>query len=167
MKKMLGVSSGEHEIFTGDFTKSGANLFVVTEGGSLVAFTRDYKRGRGLRGLFYGCSYNHKRGPAVCKNRVLIRQDKLDQVVLDAIAEALDERILERAVEKATARLMRLRRSAPDRRAQVERDLAEVDARIQRGLDALLTGIDAARLDAYPVLPHFHERRVTLVPVPV
>lgn len=25
----------------------------------------------------------------------------------------------------------------------------------------------AARLDAYPVLPHFHERRVTLVPVPV
>jgi 2-phosphosulfolactate phosphatase len=26
---------------------------------------------------------------------------------------------------------------------------------------------DAARLDAYPVLPYFHERRVTLAPVPV
>jgi 2-phosphosulfolactate phosphatase len=26
---------------------------------------------------------------------------------------------------------------------------------------------DASRLDAYPVLPHFHERRVTLTPVPV
>jgi 2-phosphosulfolactate phosphatase len=26
---------------------------------------------------------------------------------------------------------------------------------------------DAARSDAYPVLPHFHERRITLVPVPV
>jgi 2-phosphosulfolactate phosphatase len=26
---------------------------------------------------------------------------------------------------------------------------------------------EAARVDAYPVLPHFHERRVTLVPVPV
>jgi 2-phosphosulfolactate phosphatase len=26
---------------------------------------------------------------------------------------------------------------------------------------------DAGRLDAYPVLPHFHERRVTLAPVPV
>jgi 2-phosphosulfolactate phosphatase len=26
---------------------------------------------------------------------------------------------------------------------------------------------EAARQDAYPVLPHFHERRVTLVPVPV
>ena len=27
--------------------------------------------------------------------------------------------------------------------------------------------LDAARLDAYPVLPYFHERRVTLAPVPV
>jgi 2-phosphosulfolactate phosphatase len=27
--------------------------------------------------------------------------------------------------------------------------------------------LDAARLDAYPVLPHFHERRVTLTPVSV
>jgi 2-phosphosulfolactate phosphatase len=27
--------------------------------------------------------------------------------------------------------------------------------------------LDAGRLDAYPVLPHFHERRVTLTPVPV
>ena len=26
---------------------------------------------------------------------------------------------------------------------------------------------EAARLDAYPILPHFHERRVTLVSVPV
>jgi hypothetical protein len=109
-----------------------------------VAFTRDYKRGRGLRGRFYGCSYNHKRGPKVCKNGVLIAQDRLDKVVLDAIAEALDERILERAVEKALERLLRRRRSAPDRRQQLERELADVEARIQRGLDALLTGIDAA-----------------------
>ena len=26
---------------------------------------------------------------------------------------------------------------------------------------------EAARMDAYPVLPHFHERRVTLAAVPV
>jgi 2-phosphosulfolactate phosphatase len=26
---------------------------------------------------------------------------------------------------------------------------------------------EAARMDAYPILPHFHERRITLVPVPV
>jgi Recombinase zinc beta ribbon domain len=83
----------------------------TTCGGSLVAFTRDYKRGWGQRGRFYGCSFNHNRGAKVCANRILIRQDRLDRVVLDAIAEALDERLLERAVEKA---LQRLRR-APDR----------------------------------------------------
>jgi len=26
--------------------------------------------------------------------------------------------------------------------------------------------LDAARVDAYPVLPHFHERRVTIAPLP-
>ena len=90
----------------------------VTCGGSLVAFTRDYKRA-GQRGRFYGCNYNHKRGAKLCANRILIRQDKLDQVVLDAIAEALDERLL-------------------------ERELADVEARLQRGLDALLAGTEAA-----------------------
>jgi 2-phosphosulfolactate phosphatase len=36
---------------------------------------------------------------------------------------------------------------------------------IQRGFRDDLR--DAGRVDAYPVLPHFHERRVTLMPVPV
>ena len=70
--------------------------------GSLVAFTRDYKRA-GQRGRFYGCNYNHKRGAKVCANRLLIRQERLDRVVLDAIAEALDERLLDRAMQKASS----------------------------------------------------------------
>ena len=111
-------------------------------GGSLVAFTRDMKGGE--RRNLYGCMYHHKRGAKVCRNPVLIRQEKLDQVVLEAIAEALDERILERAVEKAAAKLSRRRRAAPERRAQVERELAGVEARLQRGLEALLAGTDAA-----------------------
>jgi 2-phosphosulfolactate phosphatase len=36
---------------------------------------------------------------------------------------------------------------------------------IKRGFRSDLR--EAGRLDAYPVLPHFHERRVTLLPVPV
>jgi site-specific DNA recombinase len=110
-------------------------------GGSLVAFTRDMKGG--ARRKLYGCMYHHKRGVKVCRNPILIRQERLDRVVLDAIAEALDERILERAVEKAVATLSR-HRARPDRRAQVERELADVEARIQRGLDALLAGTEAA-----------------------
>jgi hypothetical protein len=62
--------------------------------------------------------------------------------VLEAIAEALDERILERAAEKAAAKLSR--RQRPDRRAEIERNLAEIEARIQRGVEALLAGTEAA-----------------------
>lgn len=45
-------------------------------------------------------------------------------------------------------------------------------ARSRAGRDLVRLGFaddvaDAARVDAYPVLPLFHERRVTLVPVPV
>ena len=36
----------------------------ATCGGSLLAFTRDYKQ-TGKRGRFYGCGYNHKRGKKV------------------------------------------------------------------------------------------------------
>src|SRR3989441_7117732 len=61
-------------------------------GGSLVAFTRDLKR---TRSRFYGCMYHHKRGTKVCSNGFLIRQDRLDEVVLDAIAAVLDARLLE------------------------------------------------------------------------
>jgi site-specific DNA recombinase len=112
-------------------------------GGSLVAFTRDMKSGE--RRALYGCMYHHKRGAKVCRNPILIRQERrLDRVVLEAIAEALDERILERAVEKAAAKLSGRRRAVPERRAQLERDLADVEARIQRGLEALLAGTEAA-----------------------
>jgi 2-phosphosulfolactate phosphatase len=45
-------------------------------------------------------------------------------------------------------------------------------ARCRAGRELIKLGFsddlrDASRVDAYPVLPHFHERRVTLVPVPV
>lgn len=112
-------------------------------GGSLVAFTLDMNKA-GERRTLYGCMYHHKRGAKVCSNPILIRQERLDRVVLDAIAEALDERLLERAVEKATARLAQRRRTAPDRRVQLERELVDVEARLQRGLDALLSGTEAA-----------------------
>jgi putative ABC transport system permease protein len=33
---LLGISGGQHDLLTGDFTRSGANLYVVTEGGTLI-----------------------------------------------------------------------------------------------------------------------------------
>jgi hypothetical protein len=38
------------------------------------------------RSGFYGCGYYHKRGRTVCKNKLLIRQDLLDQAVIQAIS---------------------------------------------------------------------------------
>jgi site-specific DNA recombinase len=111
----------------------------ATCGGSLVAFTRDYKRA-GERGRFYGCNYNHKRGAKVCKNRILIRQDKLDQVVLDAIAEALDERILERAVEKALQRLRRQPDRTKGRQTAIKAELPLLEARMRTVVDEIARG---------------------------
>jgi hypothetical protein len=113
----------------------------ATCGGSLVAFTRDYKRA-GQRGRFYGCNYNHKRGAKVCANRLLIRQDRLDQVVLDAIAEALDERLLDRAVAKAPQRLRQQR--APDRtkdrQAGIRAELPLLEAGMRTVVDEIARG---------------------------
>src|SRR6185436_6593440 len=72
-------------------------------GGSLAALTRDFKRQGRMR--LYGCAYYHKRGRMVCKNKLLIRQDLLDHAVIEAIREALDERLLQAAVTRAVERL--------------------------------------------------------------
>jgi len=82
--------------------------------------------------------YHRKRGAKVCPNSILIRQEKLDAVVLDAIADALDERLIERAVEEAAAISARRRKAVPDRRTQLEQELTEVEARLQRANSALL-----------------------------
>lgn len=49
-----------------------------------------------------------------------------------------------RVGDNTSAGVSRRRQALPDRRAQLERELADVEARIQRGLDALLAGVDAA-----------------------
>lgn len=50
----------------------------------------------------YGCVYHHKRGANVCSNDVVIRQEKLDETFLSALAEAIDDRLLEGAVSQAS-----------------------------------------------------------------
>ncbi len=81
------------------------------------------------------------------------------------IAAALDSRKPHRALNDAGLATLDLVRRYGDRwerplsRSRGGRELIKVGLR-----DDIL---DASRLDAYPVLPHFHERRVTLTPVPV
>jgi hypothetical protein len=76
----------------------------------------------------------------VCANRLLIRQERLDQVVLDAIAEALDERLLERAVEKALQRVRRAPDRAKDRRTVIQAELPLLEARMRTVVDEIARG---------------------------
>jgi hypothetical protein len=71
-------------------------------GGSLTARTRAHGK---ARRNYYGCSYHQKRGTAVCSNAVEISQDALDDALMRAIADALDDRLLDEAVAAALARL--------------------------------------------------------------
>jgi len=71
-------------------------------GGSLVAMTRPHGR---QRVPFYGCMRYHKRGVHVCRNGLQIRQDVLDQAVLDVLAGVLDADVIAKAVEAAAAEL--------------------------------------------------------------
>jgi DNA invertase Pin-like site-specific DNA recombinase len=107
-------------------------------GGSLVALTRDTKTTR--RARFYGCAYSHQRGQTVCRNNLLIKQTILDHAVLDALAAALDEQLIARAVDLALARLRSGREKALDRRAQIERELSLIEAKVRNLGDAIGAG---------------------------
>ena len=58
--------------------------------------------------------------------------------------ERRHEQLLERAIAKAAERLAQREHAAPGRRAELEAQLAAVDLRLQRGLDALLSGTEAS-----------------------
>src|SRR5262249_5870746 len=110
-------------------------------GGSLVAITRPHGTGTARQRVpMYGCVYHQKRGRAVCKNDVVIRQDKLDKAFLDALAEAIDAQLLERAVAKAVARLRRRGTESDDQRAALMRERDRLAAGIRHLLDAVKLG---------------------------
>jgi len=110
-------------------------------GGSLVALTRRHGTGtHRTRVDLYGCSYHHTRGDAVCTNTVAIRQERLDRVFLDALAEALDEQVIARAVTLALERVERRGAETPAKRAVIGRERAAVATSIRHLLDAVKRG---------------------------
>jgi hypothetical protein len=68
----------------------------------------------------------------------------VDHVLLGAIQEALDERVIDRAFNQALAQLRSAHTPVSNRRAELERELTLTEQRIQRGLDALLNGMGAS-----------------------
>lgn len=88
----------------------------------------------------YACLDSKRRGKAICINRVALRQDLLDRAILGAIGDTLHPSVLTAAVDKALARLAKRQLAHTERRAQVERELAQVQQRLDRLVDALADG---------------------------
>ena len=110
-------------------------------GGSFVADARVHGKAANRRLVrYYGCSFHRRRGASVCANSVGIRQELLDAEILRAIAEVLDERILDRAVDKALARLRAGKEQHIDRKTQIDRELSLIESKMNRLLDALAEG---------------------------
>jgi site-specific DNA recombinase len=106
-------------------------------GGPIQGISRDFVKGTGRT---YGCVYHRKRGAAICQNALRVDQDRIDKALLRAIGEALDERVLELAVEKA---LFQLRAGDVDRlsrRQSIERELSLIEAYEKNLVDAIAKG---------------------------
>ncbi len=68
--------------------------------------------------------------------------------MLDEIAEALDARIFERAIEKALQRLRKAPDQAKDRRETIQRTLPVLEARMRTVLEGILRGYTTDTLQA-------------------
>ena len=88
----------------------------------------------------YACLDHKRRGRAICANAVVVRQDLLDRAILSAIVDALEPSVLTLAVEKAVASLTKRQRVQINRRSQAERELVQVQQRLDRLVDALADG---------------------------
>jgi hypothetical protein len=110
-------------------------------GGSLISLSRPHGTGAArIPVKFYGCAYHAKRGATVCENDVVIRQEKLDAAFLEALAEAIDDRLLARAVEKAVARFQRRGADVPNQRATLIHERDRTATAIRHLLEAVKVG---------------------------
>ncbi len=92
-------------------------------GGSLIAMSRHHGR---RRGFFYGCAYNSKRGPTVCRNHLHMSQEAVERAVLDAVATALDPAVLEAAIDRAMELLDERREANRQRQTALEQALRTI-----------------------------------------
>ncbi len=87
---------------------------------------------------YYVCLDYKRRG--TCTNAVALQQDIVDRALLGSIAEVLDARILDRAVDKALTRLRAGLEKHLDRRTQIDRELSLLVTKMDRLMDALAEG---------------------------
>ena len=136
-------------------------------GGSLIAMSRHHGR---RRGFFYGCAYNSKRGPTVCRNHLHLPQEVLERAVVKAVAAALDPAVLEAAIDRAMELVEERREATRQRRSALEdalRTLRIEEGRLVEavkqghGLDPLVTALHDTQARRQAL-----ERELTTLDVP-
>jgi site-specific DNA recombinase len=126
-------------------------------GGSVIAMSRHHGR---RRGFFYGCAYNSKRGPTICRNNVHMPQQVLEEAVIDSIAASFDEAEVAAAIDRALELLEERRAASREGRSSHEEALRIVRAEESRLIDAVKQGQELNALIA--ALDNAQERRRTL-----
>ncbi len=106
-------------------------------GGSLIAMSRHHGR---RRGFFYGCAYNSKRGPMVCRNHLHMPQEVLELAVLQAVATVLDPAVIELAIDRAIQLLEERRQATRQRRTALEDSLRSIGTEENRLIQAIKQG---------------------------
>lgn len=124
--------------------------------GSIIV--RTYAHGR-RRAPFYACLSYHKRGSCVCQNNTVMPMDRLDDAVLDALAEdILQPEMVEAAVQRALDRL------APGARQEeatrLRRELAALDRTIGNLTTAIAAGGELPSLLARLQVEEAHKREL-------
>jgi hypothetical protein len=88
----------------------------------------------------YACGARARGGVTVCPNRVELREDLVDQAILRALADVLERRTLDTAIEQALDQLRQQRTTGLERRVAVERELSLIVARQDRLAHAIAEG---------------------------
>ena len=114
-----------------------SGLGRCTCGGALIAMSRHHGR---RRGYFYGCAYNWKRGPAVCRNNLHLPQAILEAAVLEAVAARLDPDVLAATVTEALRRRAATAQHWAAHTQALEHERRLVHAREQRLAEAIAQG---------------------------
>jgi len=119
----------------------GFGQCAVCGGSVRTSHRKNGRKEDGVRAVrrLYTCAVRDERG-AACANDVAVLHERLDQALVAALTDVLDDRLLADAVDEAVTRLRAHYATTLDRRAHVEREQQAVQQKIDRLVDALADG---------------------------
>ena len=95
----------------------------------------------------FGCAAARNKGAAVCDNLRNVRRDRVEGMVLDALRhELMDPDLFREFCAEFTRELNRLQSGESTRRDRLVTELAQIERRLRRMVDAIAEGVPARTL---------------------